>query len=146
MSATTVPVLVRERAVTTRPRTTHTPTVRVEEQSRVAARSRDAVKGQPIALVLTFVAVFFTTYFASALAGHVASESVRQSNLDLKSRLATAKKAELELKNRVGSLYGGRDLDDWAVSNGFQSYGSPAEQAPESLSDSSVKKNLVARR
>ncbi len=145
MSATTAPVLVRERAVVTRQRPTQAPTVRVEDKARVTAKSREAVKAQPLALALTFGAIFFATYFASALAGHVASESVRQSNLDLKSRLSTAKKAELELKNRVGSLYGGRDLDDWAVSNGFQSFGTPAENAPESLSDSSVK-NLVARR
>ena len=146
MSATTVPVLVRERTTVSRPRQTQSPTVRVEENPRVSSRDREGAKVQPIALTLTFCAIFFATYFASALAGHVASESVRQSNLDLKSRLATAKKAELELKNRVGSLYGGRDLDDWAVSNGFQSYGTPAEQAPELPSDSSVKNNLVARR
>ena len=145
MSATTVPVLVRERAVVTRPRPTQSPAIRVEEKARVSTRSRESVRTQPIALALAFVAVFFATYFASALAGHVASESVRQSNLDLKSRLSTAKKAELELKNRVGSLYGGRDLDDWAVSNGFQSFGTPAQIAPESHSDSSVN-NLVARR
>lgn len=146
MSATTVPVLVRERASASRTRPTQSPTVQVEERSHVSARTREGVRTQPVALVLTFVAIFFVSYFASALAGHVATESIRQSNRDLKARLATAKKAELELKNRVGSLYGGRDLDDWAVANGFQSFGTPAEHAPELPSDSSVKNNLVARR
>lgn len=107
-------------------------------QLRVEVGTGPSLARQIVGSLIAFSLVMLLTVGVSSLAGQVMVEQARRDGIRANQRLHSAISAQATLAKQIEVLSNSRDLEQWALRNGFV--------APESQVGTSLKNVVVASR